>query len=72
METGEVGDRLIVESEHVGERPREGEIVEVLGSGETIHYVVRWEDGHRSTFFPSVGSSAIRKAGGRTARRGRV
>lgn len=71
METGAVGDRLIVESEHVGEAAREGEILEVLGGGETIHYVVRWEDGHKSTFFPSLGSSSIRKAGGRTARRAR-
>ena len=72
METGEIGDRLIVESEQVGKPPREGEIVEVLGAGETIHYAVKWEDGHRSTFFPSLGTSVIRKARGRTAPRGRA
>lgn len=71
METGEVGDRMIVESEQVGRPAREGEILEVLGSGETIHYVVRWEDGHKTTFFPSLGSSVIRKAASRAKPRGK-
>ncbi len=72
METGEVGDRLTVESEEVGRPGREGGILEVLGRGETIHYVVRWEDGHKTTFFPSLGSSVIRKAasGARPRRQG--
>jgi hypothetical protein len=68
MDRGEVGDRLIVESERVGASPREGEILEVLGSGDVVHYLVSWEDGHKSTFFPSVGSSTIiRRARKRSA-----
>ena len=62
METGKVGDHLIVESEHVGEAQREGEILEVLGTGDGVHYFVRWEDGHRSTIYPSAGSTSIRHA----------
>ncbi len=56
---GRVGDRLIVESERVGHPSREGEIVEVIGSGVSVHYRVRWEDGHESVFFPSAGSVTI-------------
>ena len=39
---------MIVESERVGRPAREG-----------VHYRVRWEDGHESTFFPSAGSATI-------------
>ena len=53
MATGNVGDRVVVESERVGQAAREGEIVEVLGSASEVHYRVRWQDGHESIFFPS-------------------
>jgi uncharacterized protein DUF1918 len=69
MVEGRVGDRVILESERAGQAAREGKIVEVLGAGEGVHYRVRWEDGHESTFFPSGGSITIihkaSKAGGR-------
>lgn len=68
MEHGAVGDRIVVESEHVGESSREGEIVEVLGSGDATHYAVRWDDGHKTTFFPSVGSSQVIRAKKKTPR----
>lgn len=59
MATGNVGDRVVVESERVGQAAREGEIVEVLGSASEVHYRVRWQDGHESIFFPSAGSATI-------------
>ena len=60
MEHGKVGERIVMESERVGEPAREGEIIEVLGSGEDgTHYTVRWEDGHKSTFFPTLGTTRI-------------
>ena len=63
MVEGRVGDRVIVESERAGQPAREGEIVEVLGAGEGVHYRVRWADGHESTFFPSGASiTIVRKA----------
>lgn len=67
IESGQVGDRLSVESERVGQPPRVGEIVEVLGKGDLVHYTVRWDDGHRTTVFPSVGSTTIVKARKRPA-----
>lgn len=68
-----IGDRVSVESERVGERGREGEILEVLGTGEGMHFRVRWDDGHESTFFPSGGSTRIipKSNGGRKAPRSR-
>lgn len=72
MVEGRVGDRVILESERTGQAAREGKIVEVLDAGEGVHYRVRWEDGHESTFFPSGGSITIihkaSKAGGPKAR----
>jgi hypothetical protein len=63
MVEGKVGDRVVLESERTGQAARGGEILEVLGAGEGVHYRVRWEDGHESTFFPSGGSiTIIRKA----------
>jgi hypothetical protein len=59
MVDGTIGDRVILESERTGKAPREGEILEVLGAGEGVHYRVRWEDGHESTIFSSGGSMTI-------------
>jgi len=55
----EVGDRIVVESEHVGESTREGEIIEIIEGALGIRYRVRWEDGHESVFSPSGGSARI-------------
>jgi Domain of unknown function (DUF1918) len=44
MVEGKVGDRVVLESERTGQAAREGEILEVLGAGEGVHYRVRWED----------------------------
>lgn len=68
MAHGNVGDRVVVESERTGRSAREGEILEVLGTGEAVHYRIKWDDGHESTFFPSAGSiSFIPKATRATA-----
>lgn len=51
------GDRIIVESEKVGIRAREGEILEVIEAETGNRYRVRWDDGHESTFAPHAGSA---------------
>lgn len=48
----EQGDRIVVESVHLDAGRRYGEVLEVLGDGETRHYRVRWQDGHESVYFP--------------------
>ena len=57
--TGQVGDRIVVESEKVGRAPREGEILEVFESATGTNYRVRWADGHESEFRPAAGSCQI-------------
>jgi hypothetical protein len=54
-----LGDRIVVESQKVGQAAREGEILEVVASTFGIRYEVRWADGHVSTFSPSGGSVRI-------------
>jgi hypothetical protein len=57
--TAKAGDRIVVESEHVGQPTREGEIVEIIEGALGVRYRVRWEDGHGSVFSPSGGSARI-------------
>ena len=64
-----VGDRISIESEKVGTRPREGEILEVIESATGPHYRVRWEDGHESDFRPAAGSARIIPAPAKAAPR---
>ncbi len=56
---GKAGDRIIVESEKVGQTARTGEILEVVESPYGVDYRVRWEDGHESSFRPHAGSARI-------------
>ncbi len=51
------GDRIIVESEKVGQPAREGDILEVIEASYGTRYRVRWDDGHESTIRPSAGSA---------------
>ena len=52
-----VGDRIIVESERVGQPPREGRILEVIESPYGTRYRVRWDDGRESEIRPAAGSA---------------
>jgi hypothetical protein len=55
-----VGDRIVMESERVGQADRSGVIIEILPSATGVrHYLVRWEDGHESDIRPSAGSARI-------------
>jgi hypothetical protein len=49
----QVGDELVVKGLHVGDVERKGVITEVHGCDGAPPYVVRWSDGHESSFFPS-------------------
>ena len=55
--TGKIGDRIIIESEKVGQAPREGDVLEVIESEYGTRYRVRWEDGHESEIRPGAGSA---------------
>ena len=55
--TARIGDRIVVESERVGQAPREGVILEVIEASYGTRFRVRWDDGHESTIRPSAGSA---------------
>jgi hypothetical protein len=57
--TARAGDRIIIESERVGQHDREGEILEVIEASYGTRYRVRWDDGRESTLRPSAGSARI-------------
>ena len=56
------GDRIIVESERVGQHDRAGEILEVTDSPFGRNFRVRWDDGHTTEFRPKSGSARIEAA----------
>lgn len=48
------GDRITTEKRgHGGPRLRSGVIIEVLGTAEHEHYLVRWDDGKSSMYYPA-------------------
>ncbi len=51
------GDVVKTVGRRQGDPGRTGEIVAVLGEGEHLHYLVRWEDGHESILYPGEGTT---------------
>jgi hypothetical protein len=48
-----IGDRIVIQSRHLDEPARDGEIVEVHGPDGGPPYLVRWaEDGHTALLYP--------------------
>jgi hypothetical protein len=63
-----VGDRIIVESERVGQPDRRGEILEIIPHEYGTEYRVQWEDGHESSIRPAAGSVRTEPASKRPVR----
>lgn len=57
--TAKRGDRIIIESEKVGQAAREGEILEVSMTPSGPSYEVRWDDGRLTGIRPRAGSARI-------------
>ena len=57
------GDRIVIESERVGQHPREGRIISVTESPLGPSFEVRWNDGRESSIRPAAGSAQIVHAG---------
>jgi hypothetical protein len=53
------GNRIVLESERVGQGDRTGEILEVHESPYGPEYRVRWDDGRSTEFRPKAGSARI-------------
>jgi hypothetical protein len=56
---GRIGDRIIIDSERVGQAARSGEILEAIETDYGPRYRVRWEDGHETEIRPHAGSARI-------------
>ena len=63
----EQGDVVVVSGRRVGESPRIGEVIEVLGQPDHPHYAVRWDDGHQSILYPGKATSIERQSVGAAA-----
>jgi hypothetical protein len=57
----EVGDRIVVEAEKVGQSPRTGVVEEVLAP-QPLRFRVRWDDGRSTVFAPTAGAARIEPA----------
>lgn len=57
------GDRLVIESERVGQSPRTGTVEEVL-SLEPLRVRVRWQDDRESTVTPDAGCASVEHSTG--------
>lgn len=53
------GDRIVVETEHVGDVEREGEVLEVIEGDLGLRYRVRWRDGRETVLTPAAGSVRV-------------
>ncbi|HET9729866.1 MAG TPA: DUF1918 domain-containing protein [Acidimicrobiia bacterium] len=55
-----VGDEIVVDAPITGGLPREGEILAIRTNGDVVHYVVRWDDGHETLFYPGSDAHIVR------------
>jgi len=55
----DVGDEIVVDRSRVGAPPRKGEVLEVRGGPGDEHYLVRWDDGHETVFFPGTDAHTV-------------
>jgi hypothetical protein len=60
----QIGDRIVVESNKVGQGRREGAVVDVLRGPSGQHYRVRWDSGQETILYPS--SDAVVEHPGRS------
>ena len=54
-----VGDAVEVKG-LPGNPAEQGQIIEVLGAGEHVHFRVRWDDEHESLLYPKDGARVHR------------
>jgi hypothetical protein len=45
-----------------GRPAKRGQIVEVLGAGEHVHFRVRWDEEHESLLYPTDGATIVHHA----------
>ena len=60
-EAAHAGDTIEVNG-LAGKPARRGEIVEVLGAGAHVHFLVRWDEKHESLLYPTEGAKIVHPA----------
>lgn len=68
IRSGRVGDVVAVSGHRVGEHERLGQILEVLGQDEHVHYRVVWDDGAETVFYPGSDATIRRSRAAGTRR----
>jgi len=68
IHSGHPGDTVVVAAHRVGHTERVGEILEVLGEPDHVHYRERWEAGNEGLLYPSS-DATIRHARRRSSTR---
>jgi hypothetical protein len=63
------GQVIEIHGHHLGEKGITGEILEVLGAPDHLHFRVRWEDGRETIYFPS-NDAIVRPARGAPSGKG--
>lgn len=53
------GDLIQITGHQVGDAPRTGEIIEVLGGPGHEHFRVLWEDGRETIYYPASDSRLV-------------
>jgi len=53
------GDRIVIDSVHVGSPAREGKILKIVVGELSVSYQVEWGDGHESFITPVAGTAHI-------------
>jgi hypothetical protein len=48
----DIGDQIIVGTTTPDKPCRRGQVIEVFDRGRDQHYLMRWQDGHESIYFP--------------------
>lgn len=49
-----------------GRPVRRGQIVDVLGAGQHVHFRVRWDEKHESLLYPTEGATIVHPAARRS------
>lgn len=55
-----IGDEIVVDPMALGQPKRVGEILEVRTAGGIEHYLVRWDDGHETLFYPGAEAHIVK------------
>lgn len=57
----QAGDWLVIETNHVGQHAKRGQIKEVHSQDGSPPFLVHWEDGHDALVFPGPDAHVVKQ-----------